>query len=208
VFRARRTLDVLYDVVGEGTRTLASVRKGDTLDVLGPLGNAFTWPGAHVREVVMVAGGIGIAPFMLLTDQLKKFNGRKVLLFGGKSGDHVFDLKPFKDNGCEAHVVTEDGSAGEKGLVTKLFSLITRDPEGTFVYTCGPKAMMAAVQEFAGRHKLAGEASAEEVMACGLGACLGCAVRTKSGYKTACYDGPVFGLQDMIFDPVKGGKKR
>jgi dihydroorotate dehydrogenase electron transfer subunit len=98
------------------------------------------------------------------------------------------------------HIATDDGSVGVKGRVSQLFSKIPLCPETTLLYTCGPKPMMAAVQDFARRHRLSGQAACEEIMACALGACLGCSIKTAGGYKTVCYDGPVFDLQDVIFE--------
>lgn len=200
VFRADKYLEIFYEPVGKATRLLTTKKPGDVLDVLGPLGNYFTLPPAGTKQVVMIAGGIGVAPFMLLSAALKKRkNLRQVLLYGGRSEENVFDLEMYQQNGCRVFVATDDGSLGKKGRVSVLFDQVDWDPASTFVYTCGPKPMMKAVQEFAKAHGLAGQLSTEEVMACGLGACLGCAVKTQSGYKTACHDGPVFGLGEIIF---------
>ena len=108
-------------------------------------------------------------------------------------------MKEFKGNGCKVYVSTDDGSVGTKGRVSKLFSKINKNPKTTFIYTCGPKPMMASVQAFAKKNKLQGQAACEEVMACALGACLGCSIKTTEGYKTVCYDGPVFDLNEVIF---------
>ncbi len=199
VFRAQKYLEIFYEPVGKGTQIMASLKKGDTLDVLGPLGNTFSLPDKRTKNVVMIAGGIGVAPFLLFSDELKKKNLGLTLLYGGRDKDCTFSMAAFKKNGCAVHVATDDGSVGVKGRVSKLFDRI---PVGgsTMLYTCGPRPMMAAVQEFARKHELKGEAACEEVMACGLGACLGCAVPTKSGYKTVCHDGPVFDLDEVIFD--------
>ena len=201
VFRAQKSVDILYDVVGKGTSILASRQKGDELDVLGPLGNTFSMPTGEIENVVMIAGGIGVAPFLVLSDILKKNKKLKMtLLYGGRTGGHVFNLKEFKENGCKVYVATDDGSIGTKGRVSKLFSRIPENPETTLLYTCGPRPMMAAVQAFAKKRGLRGEAACEEVMACGLGACLGCAIKTTKGYKTVCHDGPVFDLQEIVFE--------
>jgi dihydroorotate dehydrogenase electron transfer subunit len=199
VYRAQRFVEIFYEPVGPGTRKLATKRGGDVLDILGPLGNQFSLPPLGVRQVVMIGGGIGVAPFLILSDYLKPKNYEMILLYGGRTREYVFDMKEFKKNGCRVYVATDDGSVGVKGKVSRLFSKINKDPASTMIYTCGPKAMMVAVQEFARRHHLHAEASCEEVMACGLGACLGCSIRTTSGYKTVCYDGPVFDLQEVIF---------
>jgi dihydroorotate dehydrogenase electron transfer subunit len=199
VHRAKKHVEILYDVVGKGTSALSQRKAGETLDVLGPLGNSFCAPPAGIKEVVMIAGGIGLAPFLFLCDVLKKKKFRMKLLYGGRTKKHIYGVKEFKQNGCEVFVATEDGSRGTKGFVSKLFDSIPTQAATTFIYNCGPLPMMAAVQEFAKARHLKGQASCEERMACGLGACLGCVVKTTSGYKTACYDGPVFDLEEIIF---------
>jgi len=199
VYRAKKHVEVFYEAIGPGTGILASKVKGDGLDVLGPVGNEFTLPPKDIKQVVMIAGGIGIAPFLILSDVLKKRKCEMILLYGGRTRGHVYKMKEFKDNGCKVYVATDDGSVGVKGIVSKLFPKIKTDSKTTMIYTCGPTRMMAAVQKFAKKHKLRGQAACEEVMACALGACLGCSIKTKSGYKTVCYDGPVFDLQEVVF---------
>ncbi len=199
VFRAQKTLDILYDVVGKGTEILSSKKKGDKLDILGPAGTPFAEPAPNVKQLVMIAGGIGVAPFLLFTDFLKKKKIKKILLYGARSRDQVLDFKEFKKNGVDVFVSTEDGSVGTKGRVPRLFDKIREDPRRTMLYACGPKPMLAAVQDFAKKHLLPGQVSCEEVMACGLGACLGCSIPTRSGYKTVCYDGPVFDVHELCF---------
>ena len=199
VYRALKYVEILYEPIGEGTKVLAAKKKGDRLDILGPLGMPFTLPSKETKQVVMIAGGIGVAPFLILSDVLKNKGYDLVLLYGGRTKGHVYPMREFKQNGCKVFVATDDGGAGVKGKVSRLFSKINLDPETTFLYTCGPHAMMAVVQEFARRHHLKGEAACEELMACALGACLGCSIQTKSGYKTVCCDGPVFDLEEVVF---------
>ena len=194
-----KSVEILYSVVGPGTQILSQKKKNDVLDVQGPLGNSFSLPPAGVKYVVMIAGGVGVAPFLMLADVLKRKPVELILLYGGRSQDQVFSLNEFKHNGCQVHVATNDGSAGKRGHVSELFNQIPRNPKKTFLYACGPHPMMVAVQQFAFAQGLAGQVSCEERMACGLGACLGCVVKTKTGYKTACYDGPVFDLREVIF---------
>lgn len=206
VYRAKKYVEIFYEPIGPGTELLASKKKGDGLDVLGPLGNPFTLPSKNIKQVVMVAGGIGVAPFLALSDVLKNVgaNGRSplrelILLYGGRTKGHVYPMKEFKENRVKVFVATDDGSVGVKGRVSELFSKINLDRKTTMVYTCGPNPMMAAVQRFCNQHDLHGEAACEEIMACALGACLGCSIPTKSGYKTVCYDGPCFDLQEVVF---------
>lgn len=197
IYRAQKTLNILYDVVGDGTAMLSMRKKGDVIDCLGPLGTAFSLPPKNIKQIVMIAGGVGIAPFLALTDTLKKKGYRLVLLYGGRGKDQCFSMKEFQKNGCCVHVATDDGSVGKKGRINVLFSKIDlREP--TYLYTCGPKPMIACVQDFARQNHLKGQASLEEVMACGVGTCLGCSIKTKKGYKTVCNDGPVFDLDEVI----------
>ncbi|OGX34425.1 MAG: hypothetical protein A3C36_03265 [Omnitrophica WOR_2 bacterium RIFCSPHIGHO2_02_FULL_52_10] len=206
VYRAKKHVEVFYEVVGPGTKIMSHMAKGDDIDVLGPLGTPFTFPPKGTKQVVMVAGGIGIAPFLMLSDVLCRerataLRGAElILLYGGRTRGHVYPMKEFKENGCQVHVATDDGSVGTKGRVSELFPKIHADRKTTFLYTCGPAPMMASVQAFAKKHGLHGEAACEEVMACALGACLGCSIKTTKGYKTVCCDGPVFDLHEVIFN--------
>jgi dihydroorotate dehydrogenase electron transfer subunit len=199
VYRAQKHVEILYEVVGKGTAMLADKKKGDDLDILGPLGRPFSMPPKGTKQVIMIAGGVGIAPFLILSDSLKKKGYQMLLLYGGRSRGHIYDMKEFRKNGCTIHIATNDGSVGTKGYVSALFPKVKPDPRTNFVYTCGPRPMILSVQKFAKKHRLDGETSCEEVMACGLGACLGCAIQTTSGYKTVCHDGPVFDLQEVVF---------
>ncbi len=206
VYRAQKYVEILYEVIGPGTQILSLKKKGDPLDVLGPIGKSFDMPSPETRQVVMVAGGIGVAPFLILTDFLRKRQSlgfdvpKLILLYGGRTKGHVFSMKEFINNGCAVHVATDDGSVGVRGRVDKLFSRIDFNPRTTWIYTCGPKPMMAVLQRFARRHRLQGQACCEETMACALGACLGCSIRTTQGFRTVCYDGPVFDLNEIIFE--------
>ncbi|MBN1870097.1 MAG: dihydroorotate dehydrogenase electron transfer subunit [Candidatus Omnitrophica bacterium] len=200
IYRAKRHVEILYEVIGTGTQVLASKKKGDILDVLGPVGTPFCLPPKGIKHVVMIAGGVGAAPFLFLSDVLKERRYQMTLLYGGRTKGHVFNMEEFKKNGCKIFTSTDDGSVGVKGRVAVLFSKIDPDPGKTFIYTCGPRPMMASVQDFAREHELQGQASCEEVMACGLGACLGCSIKTAKGYKTVCGDGPAFDLHELIFE--------
>ncbi len=199
IYRARAgKVEVFFEPVGRGSKLLASRKKGDVLDVLGPLGHGFTLPPGDVEQVVFVAGGIGVAPFMIFSDAIRGHKAEKILLFGARTRAQTFATEAFRKNGVKVFVATDDGSAGAKGRVSGLFSHVKVAP-GTMIYTCGPRPMMAAVQAFARTHGLRGEVSCEEVMACGLGACLGCSIPTVNGYRTVCHDGPVFDLQEPVF---------
>lgn len=198
VYRAQRYVEIFYEAKGPGTKLLAAKKKGDTVDVLGPLGTPFIMPPETTKQVVMIGGGIGVAPMLILSDILKKRKLELVLLYGGRSRAHVYPMKEFKDNGVKVHVATDDGSVGLKGRVSGLFDKIRISPE-TFIYTCGPNPMMKAVQDFAVTNNIRGQAACEEIMACALGACLGCSIETTKGFKTVCYDGPAFNIEEIKF---------
>ena len=199
VYRAQKYVEIFYDLVGPGTRLLSLKKKGDTLDVLGPLGTPFKMPLPSTKQVIMIAGGIGIAPMLILSDVLKNKKIELVLFYGGRDRGHVYPMQEFKDNGVKIYIATDDGSVGVKGRVSVLFDKINKDPNHTYIYTCGPNPMMKAVQEFAGKQGILGQAACEEIMACALGACLGCSIETKEGYKTVCHDGPAFNLDEIKF---------
>lgn len=199
IYRAQKNLEILYEVVGKGTGILAAKKAGEEIDILGPLGNGFTLPGKEISQVVLVAGGMGIAPLLALADALKGSGKKVTLLYGGRTKEYLFDMKPFEDDGCKIQIATDDGSAGAHGRVSVLFDKISTG-KGTFLYTCGPRPMMKSVQEFARKNAVPGQCSCEEVMACGIGACLGCVIKTTRGYQTVCHDGPVFDLQEVIFE--------
>ena len=168
VYRARKYVEIFYDVVGSGTKLLSLKKKGDTLDVLGPLGTPFKTPPVNTKQVIMIAGGIGVAPMLILSDLLKNKKYELILLFGGRNRGHVYPMEEFKDNGVKVHIATDDGSVGAKGRISVLFDKINWDPASTFIYTCGPNPMMKAVQAFAHEHRLPGQAACEEIMACAL----------------------------------------
>lgn len=199
VYRAQKHVEIFYDVKGPGTKLLSQKQKGDTIDVLGPLGTGFVLPPVGTKQVVMVAGGIGVAPMLILSDALKKSKYEMILIYGGRTRGHIYPLTDFKVNGVKVHIATDDGSVGLKGRVSGLFDKIDINPDSTFIYTCGPNPMMKAVQDFAGKHHLKGQAACEEIMACALGACLGCSIETTHGFKTVCYDGPAFALDEVKF---------
>lgn len=200
VYRARKYTEIFYEVVGNGTQILSEKKSGDQLDIIGPVGTPFTLPEKNIKQVVMIAGGIGVAPFLMFSDVIKDRGLDLILLYGGRTGDHVYPMNEFKDNGVVVKIATDDGSVGVKGRVSDLFPEIAWDTQATMIYTCGPHPMMKAVQKFASDHNLSGEAACEEVMACALGACLGCSIKTTRGYKTVCYEGPVFDLQEIVFE--------
>lgn len=191
---AGKFVEILYEVLGRGTRMLSQKKKGDTLKVMGPLGNGFA-QNISKKKRILVAGGVGVPPLVFLAEKYSA----EYLLIGTKSKAELMPKSEMKKVKAEVLYSTEDGSYGTKGRVTILLEKILKEqhPEDVFVQTCGPKKMMEAVIAIAAKHEVVGEASWEETMACGVGACLGCMVKTKDGLQRACVDGPVFKFEDL-----------
>jgi dihydroorotate dehydrogenase electron transfer subunit len=201
--------ELLYEVVGGGTRALSEKGSDETLDVIGPLGNGFSSQFSVLSsQPILVAGGIGVAPLMFLAQKLAK--RKPIILIGARTKKDILCDKEFKDLGCEVRIATDDGSKGYKGFVTDLLKNVGApfmapvdtgfDKSNPYViYTCGPKPMMKAVTNIAARHRVPCQVLLEEYMACGVGVCLGCPVMTKDGYKMVCRDGPVFEAGEIIW---------
>ena len=200
VYNARSGwVELLYRKVGKGTALMASLERGDMMDVMGPLGQGFP-AVADPGRLIMVAGGIGIAPFYLLSKVFKKAGGRSrkpTLLYGARTREDAVLAAALKKLGIRVKVSTEDGSVGTKGLVTTLLKKeLKRD---SVVYACGPRGMLRTVASLTKERGARCFVSLEAAMACGIGVCLGCAVKAKPGrseygktYKMVCSEGPVF----------------
>jgi len=195
-------VEILYEIIGEGTKLLSQKKSGQALDIIGPLGIGFKFPKGSdpCGKNILIAGGMGVAPLLFLA---KKINKSQVLvLIGAKTKQEILCKKEFKKLGCNVKVVTDDGSAGHKGFVTDLLQDRGHLFKGVpaMLYACGPKPMLKAVSEFSKRRKIPAQISFEEHMACGIGACLGCIVNTKSGQKRVCKEGPVFDAREIIWE--------
>ncbi len=186
---------VLYRVVGRGTQILSDAREGDALAVLGPLGTGFRWFDKACPPV-LVAGGMGVAPLLFLADSVAA--GPSAFFVGFGSADQVVRPDALGVQGMGISIATDDGSAGHHGLVTELLENhltgLTGNPG--IVFACGPVPMLKAVAAITRKRGIPCQVSLEAAMACGLGACQGCAVRASSGqgraYWHVCQDGPVF----------------
>lgn len=196
--RPQDAAQVLYKVVGKGTALLASLKPDAELRVLGPLGRGFTRPAKNGTRPVVVAGGIGSAPFPALLADLGQAGPRPLMFYGGRSGDDLPLLDWFREH-ADVVVTTDDGSLGRRGLVTEPLSelLGETDAAGLKIYACGPQPMLKAVARMALEGGLDCELSLEAHMACGFGVCLGCVVPTRRpgadevGYDRVCVEGPV-----------------
>ncbi len=198
----RSQLLLLLKVVGEGTRRLASVNPGDSLDLVGPLGQGFDLERASGRINLVVAGGTGIASVRLLVEDLLRRGEDVRLVYGGRSQGDLMGIEDFESLGLPVTASTEDGSRGVHGLVTDaLASLLDALPASRVnVYTCGPNRMMQAVSELVLPLGIPCQISVEMKMACGFGVCLGCTVKTRDGYRLACTHGPVFDAEGFVWE--------
>jgi len=189
----KNTITFYIKAIGKGTKKLGALDNGDKVDIVYPLGNSFT-PIVSGKTLI-VGGGSGIAPFILLAEELKNANSKVTYLFGARTSEDIVLKKAFSVYG-DVHVTTEDGSLGEKGLVTQ-HSIFDNINDFDMVYTCGPDPMMKAVSKIAESHDIKCEASLENMMACGFGACLCCVTPTIRGNECVCTEGPVFNSKDL-----------
>lgn len=194
------TITMLYMVVGEGTAMMSEMEPGTPVDVLGPLGNGWDVDAAG-ENMVVIGGGIGIAPLYPLVKALCE-NGKNVeLIMGAKSSDYLTDRSIYEELGAVVTVTTDDGSAGEKGFVTTALQNSIQAGKCDFVYACGPKPMLRFVEQIAIDNKIPGQVSTESHMGCGLGICLLCPSKMKDGgYKRTCTEGPVFMIGELDYE--------
>lgn len=192
--REKHHITILFKELGSGTRTLATLEAGEEVNMLGPLGNGFPLDQSEESTALLIGGGIGVPPLYALGHALKEKGVNIISVLGYQTREHVFYEKQFQQLG-ETIIVTDDGSYGEKGLVTDGLSLVH---EVDHFYTCGPKPMIEAVVDAMGATP--GHISLEERMGCGLGACFACVVPTEDekGYKKICQDGPVFSAEEVV----------
>ncbi len=188
-----RTIDLLIQVVGEGTHLLSKLKAGEQLDVLYPLGKSFSLLESG-KIALLVGGGVGIAPLLFLAKKLYQKGVDVHILLGGKGSNNIIETKNFEKYG-KVYIATEDGSQGERGLLTQ--HSILRKSDFDMIYSCGPDAMMRAVANIAAEHTIECEVSLENMMACGIGSCLCCVTPTKSGHQCVCSDGPVFNTKTL-----------
>ena len=184
-------LTLVYKVVGEGTDAMSTYQAGMTMDVLTGLGNGFD-PAKTGEKPLLIGGGVGLPPLYGLCKRLLAMGKKPTVLAGFGKADEIFLKEDFEKLGVNFVVTTMDGSAGIKGLVTDALSAIDYDS----ICSCGPLPMMRAIHD---RTTVPALYSFEERMGCGFGACMGCSVRMKSGYKRVCKDGPVFDREEVLW---------
>jgi len=190
-------IELFFKVAGLGTGILSRKKKGDRIDLIGPLGKGFTIPAhAQGRTAFLVGGGRGIAPLYFLARELTQAGLRPVVLYGGRCLADIPLRERFEAAGVPVLCSTDDGSFGYAGLVTELASLELEKEKPAVIYACGPDPMMKALAAVAAKHGVAAEFSLESIMGCGIGACWGCVHRIKNergdGWVKICEEGPVF----------------
>jgi len=186
-------LALLYEVVGKGTEWLAQRKKGEPIDILGPLGSGFD---IESRRLLLVGGGVGVAPLIFLAEKAIA-DGREVtLLFGAKAAKQVYPKK-LLPAGIEFVPVTQDGLIERKGMVTDLLDELVGSTDQ--IFACGPAAMYKAMLQMKLLKGKRVQVLMESRMGCGFGLCYGCTIKTRHGTKRVCDDGPVFELNDLLF---------
>jgi dihydroorotate dehydrogenase electron transfer subunit len=195
-----RIVQVLFKVVRTGTALLAEKREGETVDLVGPLGNPF--PYTWEKDALMIAGGYGIAPVYFLGRLNRSEHNRRTLFYGARSRDQLYLTDELRKVFDEVVYTTDDGSLGRRGMVTDPLRDYIASRRNYAVYACGPTPMLAAIQGMLEREAPERPAcwlSLENRMGCGIGACLGCVINTREGFKTTCKAGPVFDGYEVLF---------
>jgi len=197
------TITIIYRAIGRGTQLLATLKAGDQVDLMGAIGMGFSIP-EDANKFVVVGGGMGIAPLYPVVKKLVGSNKEVAVLIGAENKGQLLNLADYEEMDVELKAATVDGSYGYQGFVTKFLDDTLTDAD--YIYTCGPEVMMEVVQDWAIANDIKGEASLEERMGCGTGACLSCVCKVKVknesawDYKKTCIQGPVFPLNEVIFD--------
>lgn len=196
------SVDVCYQVVGEGTEQLSHVVIGDEVDFVGPIGNGWHIPDG-ARRALLACGGVGAPALKLLADELAAKGTQVDVVIGAQTAKRLACTEQFEDStrasGGALHVATDDGSAGVKGFVNAITDELLATRAYDYVAVCGPPLMERSVALPAIEHGVTCEVSMERLMACGVGACLGCVVETRDGLKRCCVDGPVFDASEVIW---------
>ncbi len=218
----RGIVEILFKIAGKGTDMLSRKGRRDSLDIIGPLGSGFKI-NENLNSYCLVAGGMGVAPLTPLAEKLAQLKNKKLYaILGAKNKELILLEDEFKQLGFQVEVVTDDGSYGQEGLATEVLNKfipqkdlriassnkkkeLTKVTIGAYkpldiIYACGPKAMLKGAAKIAQVNEIPLQVCLEEYMACGIGVCLGCAVKTKSGYKMVCKDGPVFDAAEIIWE--------
>ena len=191
-------ISIYYDIVGRGTKRLTTFRKGDTLKILGPLGEG-VFPIYPDKRAVVVAGGIGSSGVSLLVKKLAEEKVKTVVLYGARNKEFL-SMREWYENisrkGVEVVFYTDDGSFGRKGFPVKDLDEFT--DSSAVIYACGPKPLLKYLKTYSEERNIETYLSLDRRMACGWGVCLGCVVKTLSGFKRVCKEGPVFLAKELM----------
>ena len=196
VDREANELWLLVAAIGDGTRAMSILSSGDTLNCVLPLGNGFTMPRSSGEKILLVGGGVGVAPLLYMGAEMQKSGFEPTFLLGARTSSDLLEIDSFSKYG-RVYITTEDGTEGEKGFVTNHSVLV--DERFDRILTCGPKPMMMAVARYASKEGIDCEASLENMMACGVGACLCCVEKTTVGNLCVCKEGPVFNIKKLLW---------
>lgn len=209
---AADTFTLFLKAVGGGSSALSAMAPGDLAQCLGPLGRPFE-PPADGRVPLLVAGGYGIAPFLLFSDELRRAGHSPRVFYGGRTAADLQLRAPFEARGVPLVPATEDGSLGRRGRVTEVLEAwLGHDPRPAALYGCGPDAMMHALAQLGARRGLPAQVSLDPWMGCGVGTCLGCVVwiqragEPRPRYRCACTEGPVFDADVVVWPGAAGSR--
>ena len=196
-------IEIILKVVGRGTKVMAGLRKGDPVNLLGPLGTPFKLPKKN-ETALIVAGGVGFPPLLFLTREMinRGWDPKRIVFFyGGRSSIDLVECSRIKKLGVNFQPVTEDSSLGETGLVTESVEnyILARRTDRLRLFGCGPPGMLKATNDIGLKYGIPGQLSLEAPMPCGIGVCLGCVVElVKGGHARVCCDGPVFDIGEVV----------
>ena len=194
VYYEANELWLLIQIIGDGTKRMAEIKAGETMNIILPLGNTFSTPESKEAKIMLIGGGCGVAPLLFLGAYFKNKGFEVNFLLGARSAADILQKSEYERFG-KVHVTTEDGSMGEKGFVTQ--HSVLNGSNFDYIYTCGPTPMMKAVASYAAKTKAVCEVSLENTMACGIGACLCCVTDTTEGHVCVCTEGPVFNITKL-----------
>ncbi len=190
---------IIYKVLGNGTEEMSSFETGNELDILTGLGNGYDLKCSGDKPL-LIGGGVGIPPLFMAAKRLIEQGKAVTVILGFNSADEMYYTNEFEAIGCRVITATADGSAGIKGFVTDAFKEACSGEEFTHFYSCGPEPMLRAVyDEVYSKAGISGQMSFEERMGCGFGACMGCSIKVKDGYKRICKDGPVLRTEEIVW---------
>jgi len=202
-------VEIFFARSGLGTGILADKKKGETLDILGPLGKGFVLPRVPKgKTFYLVGGGRGIAPLYFLARELQARGGHPRVFYGGKTEADLPLLRNFAAQKMEVFISTDDGSAGFPGLVTAMLEKeLARSVPPAQLFACGPDPMMKRIAEVAAERQIPAQLSLESIMGCGIGACWGCVRKVLRGgsaeWVKICEEGPVFAAGEVVWDEEK-----